>query len=271
MQNFSYLTKIAQSGSILSWDGKKIVPANEVESNIVWKWNEKDISQFVINKDTIYSGSLSVSNTSWGPSLCIDFKQNNSDNGVFAFSISDFNIKSDEKNRYRYSMKFRLCNFSGIVDEWYGIGITFLSNNENKTKYFSLGNVCSFSTHNVKATKIESGKLKVSENTPPGPKVSLNCDYGRPVTLFEHEINYIKNSDSIGFQNSWLVRNSSTTLNNASGLDEVFYCSEFGNFNSKWFSQELTSCGFLLLGKSGSNPAHFNIDSMQIIKHPMNW
>jgi hypothetical protein len=270
MQNLTYLSKIAQSGSLLAWDGKKIVPADSLESNVVWKWNEKDVSQFKINLDTIHSGSLSVSNTSWGPSLRVDFKENNSENGAFIFSISDFNFQSDEFNRYYYTIKFRLCNFSGIAKDWQGIGITFLSNNEENEKYFSLGNVCNFSSQNVKATKVDSGTLSISTESPPGPKVILNCDFGRPVTTFEHEIVAVKNSDSIGFQNSWSVKNSSTTLTTAAGLDETFYCSAFGNFKSNWFSQELNSCGFILLGTSNASAAHFNIDSIEIIKNRIN-
>ena len=283
MQIFSYLSKIVSSGSLLSWDGNKIVPSKSI-SPVIWKWNEKDTSQFNINLDTANSGILSVKNNSWGPSLCIDFKDISSNNGIFIFSISDFNLNPDELNRYRYILKFRLCDFSGFVNNWFGLGITFLSNNKKNENYFGLGNVCSFSNQNVKACKFENGNIKISDNSPIGPRIALNSNFGRPVTNLEHEINYIKNSDSIGFQNSWNVRNAITTINDALGLDETYYSSEFGNFNSSWFSQELSSCGFIFLGANNKNSvnlnidnkeiinsSHFSIDNIEIIKHPMNW
>lgn len=127
------------------------------------------------------------------------------------------------------------------------------------------------SSQNVKACKFENGNIKISENSPSGPKITLNSNFGRPTTNFEHEINYIKNDNSIGFQNSWNVKNGITTVNDALGLDETYYCSEFGNFNSSWFSQELSSCGFIILGGNGKNSGHFNIDNIEIIKHPINW
>lgn len=333
MQIFSYLSKIASGGSILSWDGNKIVPSqtivyNEQEakttidsslvvekpitasggiqsadgkpyvydivagdnveiksqsgtveisvkaaeqySPVLWRWNEKDISQFTINCDTIGTGSLSVINTSWGKALRVDFKQNSSE-GLFAFNINDLNIPIDEHNRYRYLIRFRVCNFSGIAKEWIGMGVTFFSNSEIGDKYYGLGNICFFNSQNNKAIKFDGGKVQIAKNTPPGPRISLQTQFGRPITKLEHEIIGITTRKSIGFQNSWTVVNSSSERTGGCGLDDTYYTSEFGAFKSEWGKQDLDTCGFVFLAGQGTTPAHFDIDCIEVLKHPMDW
>lgn len=333
MQIFSYLSKIASSGSILSWDGTKIaasrailhnpsedkttigssltvekpitasggilsadgksyiydiiagdnveinsqagaveisVKTQEQYSPVLWRWNEKDTSQFTVSCDTIGTGSLSVINTSWGKALRVDFKQNSSD-GVFAFNINDLNIPADENNRYRYLIKFRVCNFSGIPKEWTGMGVTFFSNSETGENYYGLGNVCFFNSPNNKAIKFDGGKIQLGKNSPPGPKISLQNQFGRPITKFEHEVIGITTRRSIGFQNSWTVINSSSERAGGSGLDDAYYSSEFGSFKSDWGKQDLDTCGFVFLAGQGNTPAHFDIDCIEVLKHPMDW
>ena len=330
MQIFSYLSKIASSGSILSWDGTKIaaskailhnpsedettigsslvvekpitasggirsadgkpyvydivagdeiainqtapgvIQINSSYSPVLWRWNEKDTSQFNINCDTIGTGSLSVINTSWGKALRVDFKQNSSE-GVFAFNINDLNIPLDEGNRYRYLIRFRVCNFSGIPKEWIGMGVTFFSNSEPGENYYGLGNVCFFNSPNNKAIKFDSGKIQLGKNSPPGPRISLQNQFGRPITKIEHEVIGITTRRSIGFQNSWTVINSSSERAGGSGLDDAYYTSEFGSFKAEWGKQNLDTCGFVFLAGQGNAPAHFDIDCIEVLKHPMDW
>ena len=172
MQIFSYLAKIASSGSLLSWDGNKIAASKAIlhnpeknettvggslvlekpiklssgapyitagenisitqaedgstridntysyseKTNVIWKWNEKDISQFTINCDSIGTGSLSVVNTTSGKALRAEFKEKAGE-GAFAFSFNDLDLKPDDLNRYRYVLQFRLTNFSGVAKE----------------------------------------------------------------------------------------------------------------------------------------------------------
>lgn len=333
MQLFSYLAKIAASGSILTWDGNKIaaseailhnpeknetvvgsslvveklitasggiqtpqgktyindivagnnievhseagvvhVSAKEAEqySPVLWRWNEKDASQFTVSCDTIGTGSLSVINTSWGKALRVDFKQNSSD-GIFAFNINDLNIPVDDNNRYRYVIKFRVCNFSGIPKEWIGMGVTFFSNAEIDEQYYGLGNICFFNSANNRAIKFDAGKVLIGKSFPPGPRISLQNQFGRPITKIEHEVIGITTRRSIGFQNSWNVINSSSERTGGSGLDDAHYSSEFGSFKAEWGKQNLDTCGIVFMAGHGTTPAHFDIDCIEVLKHPMDW
>ena len=333
MQIFSYLSKIASSGSILAWDGTKIAASKgilhnpekdettiggslsvgnivkasggfqgsltkltdgspyvvagdnitvttssagslhisaETSSPVIWKWNEKDTSQFNISCDTIGTGSIGVVNSSWGKILRVDFKQKTT-SGVFIININDIGIPLDNQNRFRYLLRFRLCNFSGIAREWNGIGASFLSNDEADEDYYGLGNVCFFGNQNVKAIKVEAGQVKYGSNNPPGPKVPLISQYGRPITNFEFEVCSLLTRKSIGFQNSWTVRNSSNTNAGSSGVDDTYYTSEFGPFRGEWAQQDLGSCGIVIFAGEGTSQAHFDIDNIEVIKHPMDW
>jgi len=261
---------------VIAGEGIDIKPANSgaieisTKSPILWRWNETDASQFTINCDTIGTGSISAANTSWGKALRIDFRENTND-GIFAFSINDLNIPLDELNRYRYVLKFRLCNFSGIATQWTGIGATFLSNKETGPKYYGLGSVCYFNSQMVKALKIEAGEINIGKYNPNGPRINITSQYGRPVTSFEHEVVSMITRKSIGFQNTWKVVNPISFLNGANGLDDGYYTAEFGSFKGEWANQNLNSCGLIIMAAAGSGQACFDIDCIEVIKHPMDW
>jgi hypothetical protein len=343
MQLFSYLSRIASGGSLLAWDGTKIIPFKPItqdaftgaisvsgtlttdaivthdliagnkikalgglygslteladgspyiqageninvittslgsieisgkeQTPVLWRWNESDVSQFNINCDTIGTGSLSVANCSWGKAIRVDFKEN-SNEGIFAFSINDLDLELDSANRYRYILKFRLCNFSGIPREWVGIGATFLSNDEQYEKYYGLGNVCYFNSQNSKAIKVEAGQVSIGKYAPNGPRIPLTVPYGRPTTSLEYEVSSLITRKSIGFQNSLRVISQVTTINGGAGQDDSYYTAEFGSFKGTWAKQNLSSCGIIILAGAGTSQAHFDIDNIEVIKHPMDW
>lgn len=316
MQLFSYLAKIAASGSILAWDGNKIAASRTILYNperdettvggslvlekpikasdgspyisgngvqntenggykidaspVIWKWNEEDTTQFSISCDTIGTGSLSAVNTSCGKAIRVNFKEKIED-GIFVFSINDLNIPVDAKNRARYSLKFRLTNFSGQAKEWFGIGATFLSNDEAGEKYYGLGNICSFATQNVRIFKVESGLVSVAKYSLNGPRVQIASQYGKPNNLIDFNVVAVKNQKTFGFQNNFNVSNAITTVNGTAGIDDSYFTLEFGNFKEPWRQQTLNSCGLALMAAPGNKPASFEIDSLQILKHPMDW
>jgi len=328
MQIFSYLSKIASSGSLLSWDGTKIAASKGIihnpekdettiggslsvekairvsggvqvadgtpyvvagenvdispaisgaieisaksQSPVLWRWNEKDASQFTINCDTIGTGSISAINTSWGKAIRVDFRENISE-GIFAFSINDLNLQLDDLNRYRYVLRFRLCNFSGSPKEWTGIGSTFLANTETNEKYYGLGSVCYFNSQQIKAIKVEAGSVSIGKYTPTGPRVTLTSQYGRPITNFEHEVVSLITRKSIGFQNTWKIVNSTSILNGTTGLDDSYYTAEFGGFKGEWANQKLNSCGIVIMAATGNSQAYFDIDCIEVTKHLMDW
>lgn len=319
MQIFSYLSKIASSGSILAWDGYKIAASKGILHNpeknettvggslfvekpikasdgspyvsagtgvsiaetegggikinaspVIWKWNEEDVSQFSISCDTIGTGSLSAVDTSCGKAIRVEFKEKIED-GIFVFSINDLNIPIDNKNRVRYSLKFRLTNFSGQPKEWFGIGTTFLSNTENSEKYYGLGSLCSFSTQNIKIFKVEAGLVSIGRYFPNGPRIQLGSQYGKPNNLIEFNVVALKNRKAYGFQNNWNVTNSATAINSGTSVDDNYYSLEFGNFKETWGQQTLNSCGIAIMAAPGHKPASFEIDCLEILKHPMDW
>jgi hypothetical protein len=326
MQIFSYLGKLASSGSLLSWDGSKIAPARSIlhnpeknettiggslvvekpiklsngapyiaagnnisitqnedgstridntysyseKSNVIWKWNEKDTSQFNISCDSIGTGSLSVVNTPSGRAVRIDFKEK-TEEGVFAFSFNDLDLQSDDLNRYRYVLQFRLTNFSGNTKDWVGMGATFLSNGKSEDEFYALGSICSFNSQNVRAVKIDAGNIFLGKYSPSGPRLQIISQYGKPNNLIEFQVNAITTRKSVGFQNNWKVTNPITTLQGGMGLDDSYYTSEFGSFKKEWGEQKLSSCGLILLSAPGTGQGHFDIDNIQILKHPMEW
>ncbi len=240
------------------------------KTNVIWKWNEKDTSQFNISCDSIGTGSLSVVNTPSGKAVRIDFKEK-SEEGIFAFSFNDLNLQPDELNRYRYVLQFRLTNFSGLAKDWVGMGATFLSNGKTEDKYYALGNICSFNSQNVRAIKIDGGNVYLGKYSPAGPRLQLTSQFGKPNNLLEFQVNAITTRKSVGFQNNWKVTNPITTLQGGMGLDDSYYTSEFGSFKKEWGEQNLNSCGIILLSAPANGPAHFDIDNIQILKHPMEW
>lgn len=242
----------------------------EEKSYVIWKWNERDISQFNINCDSIGSGSLSVVNTTSGKALRADFKEKFGD-GAFAFSFNDLDLKQDDLNRYRYVLQFRLVNFSGLAKDWAGMGVTFLSNGKRDEEYYALANVCSFNAQTVRAVKIDAGNMFLGKYNPPGPRLQIASQFGRPNNLIEFHVNAITTKKSVGFQNNWKVTNPITTLHGGMGLDDSYYTSEFGSFKKEWGEQKLNSCGIIILAAPGMGSAQFDIDSIQIVKHPMEW
>lgn len=335
MTQMNYLTKIANSGSILEWDGKKIAPSQEITTDasgisfsrnidvkagvfaeelrgsltklkngkpyleagqnidiqigpegsvrigaviprqtpILWKWNESDASQMTVSLDSIGLESIQKIDAAFGPALRINFNHENTPDvpGVCVLSINDLKLSSDTSEICRYSLRFRVSDFGGKQSSWIGIGPSYLTNKSVGDQYMGVGQICNVGSSGSRLFKSEMGKLQISNRVYSGPNISLVSLDGRPSFTLESEVTARISRRSIGF-NSFSTHKSIYQSNQTVfGTDDAHMCKEFGNFRSTWASADLGTCGIVFICDPSASRSYFDIDNIQVIKHPMDW
>ena len=70
-----------------------------------------------------------------------------------------------------------------IAKDWAGMGVTFLSNGKTDEEYYALANVCSFSAQTIRAVKIDAGNMFLGKYNPPGPRLQIASQFGKPNNL----------------------------------------------------------------------------------------
>lgn len=335
MTQMNYLAKIATSGSILEWDGKKIAPAKEIlttdsgitfsrdvdvegsvianelrgsltklksgkpyleagknidlqigpegsirigatiprQTPILWKWNESDASQVSVCLDSIGLESIQKIDAAFGPALRIKFNHESTPDspGVCVLSFNDLNLLNADSEVCRYSLRFRVADFSGKQSSWIGVGSTYLTNASVSEKYMGIGEICTVGTAGSRLFKSEMGRLQISNKTYLGPSISLTSLDGRPSFVIENEITARVSKRSIGFNVMSSHKSMYQPQETLFGIDDAQFCKEFGNFKSSWASAGLSTCGIVFVCDPAESKSYFDIDNIQVIKHPMDW
>ena len=335
MSQMNYLSRIANSGSILEWDGKKVAPSQEIvptntgisfsrdvdvsgcissneirgsltklksgkpyleagnnidlqigpegsvrigaviprQTPILWKWNESDASQMTVSVDSVGLESIEKIDASFGPALRLKFNHENTPDvpGVCVLSFNDLNLLSEVSEVCRYTLRFRIADFSGKQSSWIGVGTSYLSNSLISEKHLGIGQICSVGAAGSRLFKSEMGRLQISNRTYTGPSLSLTSLDGRPSFIIENEVSARVSKRSIGFNSTITHRSIYQPQQTVFGSDEAQFCREMGNFRSSWATSNLRTCGIVFICDPSSSKSYFDIDNIQVIKHPMDW
>jgi hypothetical protein len=89
--------------------------------------------------------------------------------------------------------------------------------------------------------------------------------------VIENEITARVSKRSIGFNVMSSHKSMYQPQETLFGIDDAQFCKEFGNFKSSWASAGLSTCGIVFVCDPAASKSYFDIDNIQVIKHPMDW
>lgn len=239
-------------------------------SNLLWRWNEMDTSQFEIGYNSVGEVQLSVVENSWGPSLRIKANRTiaGGEPGVLVLNL----LQSDRAliDRRRYRLRYRLSNFTGTKASWLGIGAAHMSNMLLGDELMCQGDVLSPSNLSPlgpggRTFRVEGGHVTVGSHVAPGPTIELSPLSGRCQIDVEHELTYRRSGESLGYQ---------SRLSTGSGYhtsDEVRALKDLGVSRSNWTAMDTAGlgAGIVFISEKGPTRATFDIDSIRLIPHEM--
>lgn len=250
-----------------------VLRTRESSSQALWKWNETDTSQFQIAHDGIGSAALSVVTKSWGSALRVTWTTKTTGNVATFITIVDPAITKITNDRYRYTMRFRFCGFSGTAGEWYCIGPAFLCNKSTGAGFYGLGIGGQANTAG-RYSRVQAGTLGLSSATPGWFNNGASAGFGSElnVTFENHVIARQPAASNPGFQCSVFgyKANDTATVRMVGGVNDAYWVPQVGAWGAGWASQTLDTCGIWILGATGTTAGQYmEFDLMSVYPHDM--
>jgi len=255
-------------------------PIQPNSSPVIWRWNETDASQFTICKDDIASGGCVVSKVTGleGPRLRVAFPTKATGLLMTSIMINDLTLPIYDTDAKRYILRFRLVGIADFTHytEWYSAGASFLGNKLTGASHYSLSSMTQIGGF-TRFAYIAGGTTSLSGGTPSWPTFDLNLGIGDDRSLsalFEYETTARKTAGSPPkFRGNFkLDVPAATTSRNADMMSDKTFAASVGAFGAGWNGATLDSCGLAFLGNTGTTANYyFEFDSLEVIKHPMDW
>jgi hypothetical protein len=241
--------------------------------NVLWKWNETDVSEFTVAKDSISGGSPTLSKQAGahGPVFRTLFPTKTTGEQACFITINAYDIPQVNNIR-RFVFRFRVVGFSGD-NSWYAMGPAFNCNNQTGASFYGMA-ACGGAGVATRAVQISAGAISASNGTPVWVNLGQISTPNSMAVEFETEITQYHNGAPPEWRGNFLGvgANSNGTPHFTLSTSKAAWVADGGMtaFGSNWNSLTLSRVGICFYGSTGTTAnQYWDIDNIEILKHPM--
>jgi hypothetical protein len=252
------------------------IASSGVSSDVIWKWNEVDTSEFVVAHTGAGNPSLTFQNSVYGKTIRVQFGTKNTGDLATVIALSSsaaLSINKDSENRYRYTIQFKVVDFSGTIAQWYGIGPAFLCNKSLGPSFYGLGAISLLGSNTGRVLKIQSGSYTGAGATPIWGQAKVTGSTSAPVIMFESEIIAVHSgANPPAFRNLHKIYGESAAAMPLVGdlTNDAYYVTQLGAFGSGWNTEVLNNIGIAIVGNTGNTAnQYFDITDICVRRHTM--
>lgn len=240
-------------------------------SQVIWKWNETDVSQFQFGIEEAGGGGagLSVVTRTWGPVLRVTFPTKVSGLQLTVITFADLMLSKDANDRYLYEFIMRFAGTNAVQSEWYAGGPAWLCNRLTGASFYGLGMMAMIGSA-TRSWKVEAGTKTLSGGTPNWKDFWQNNGQLSRFNLDAMTRHVAGNAP--GFKNTLVLDsmdNNGYTIPSFP-MDDAYFISQLGAFGAGWNTETLDTLGIGILGATGTTAnQYFEFDELVVMKHPI--
>jgi hypothetical protein len=256
----------------------QLQPTAGAYSQVIWRWNETDASQFSVGVDQQSSVVVSKVLGRDGPRLRIAFPTKITGLQLTTLYINDLSLPLTNTDQRRYSFEFR---FVGVADfthynEWYSFGPAFMMNKASGASHYALAAMAQVGTA-TRGAKVEGATgVSLSNGTPSWVNLGTMMSAGdernfvAPFKIDMVQRNIAATKPQFKATMYSTIPGSNVAVLNGGFNSDIAYVADMGALVSGWTSQTLDTVGFAILGNTGTTANYyFEIDSIVVRKHSM--
>jgi hypothetical protein len=247
-------------------------------SPVLWRWDEATATQFTVGKDAIGGGAtaLSVVQAADGPVLRVTFGTKLTGALQTWIFINDLSLAATAHVR-RCIFRFRVRGFTGTQPEWYSMGPAFNVAKGIGAAFFGMSQQAKLSGGNGGEIQVAAGVATASNGSPQfGPSGGVfEATTTKTSTIFESEIRQFHNGAPVEWNIQHRCVGPSTAgyppVPNGGGVNRAAWDADGGMTaqGSAWNALTLDTLGFAFYGTAGTTAATFDLDSLEVLRHPM--